>query len=424
VGDERLSGGDGAARRKRSVQSAIELRRSDLRFRHICIVTETYPPEVNGVALTLGHLVKGLLTQGHTVSVIRPYQRATDGSDQLDDCRVTLVGGLPLPGYEGLQFGLPAGRLLRRTWRQRPPDVVYVATEGPLGWSAVRIARCLRIPIVSGFHTNYHNYSMHYRLGWMQSVIFRYLRRFHNHTAGTLVPSVDLRDRLQQWGFNNVNVLDRGVDSRLFAPERRCRGLRRQWGVSDSDIAVLHVGRVAPEKNLNLAISAYRAMKRSGLSMKFILVGDGPCRAALQKENPDLVFQGMQTGEQLAMHYASADMFLFPSETETFGNVTLEAMASGLGVIAYDYAAAKMHIHHGDNGLLIPYGDRESFVDAAVRLVRAPDYLATIRSRARKHIVAYDWPRVVERFEKLLMGARLRSLAATQGPIVRPGLAN
>lgn len=419
--ETRMSGSYGAGLSK--LASSSELRGIELPFRHVCIVTETYPPEVNGVALTLQHLVKGLVAQGHTVSVVRPYQRASDASNCGYDCDVMLVGGLPLPGYEGLQFGLPAGRRLRRTWRQSPPDVVYVATEGPLGWSAVRIARCLRIPVVSGFHTNYHNYSMHYRVGWMQSVIFRYLRRFHNHTAGTLVPSADLRERLQQWGFNNVNVLDRGVDSRLFAPERRSSELRRQWGVADDEIAVLHVGRIAPEKNLGLAVGAYREMKRSGIAAKFILVGDGPCRAGLQKENPDLIFQGMKTGELLARHYASADMFLFPSETETFGNVTMEAMASGLAVVAYDYAAAKVHIRHGENGVLIPYGNGASFVDGAVRLIRERQYLELIRRRARQHILAYDWPRVVERFESLLVSARLRALALTQTTVPLPGMA-
>src|SRR5580658_319118 len=266
----------------------------------ICVVTETYPPEINGVAFTLAHLVKGLLGLGHAVSVVRPFQWALDSFGGDDHSAVTLVRGLPLPGYKGLQFGLPAGGVLRRCWTRHRPDVVYVATEGPLGWSAVRIAQCLGIPVLTGFHTNYHSYSRHYRVGWLQRLVFRYLCGFHNRSTGTLVPSMDLRDRLQARGFKNVSVLGRGVDSQLFAPEHRSRELRRDWGLSDTDLAVVYVGRIAPEKNLGLAVDAYRAMKRFSASLKFVIIGDGPLRASLQNEHSDLIFLGTHTGERLA----------------------------------------------------------------------------------------------------------------------------
>jgi glycosyltransferase involved in cell wall biosynthesis len=258
----------------------------------MCIVTETYPPEVNGAALTLAHLVQGLRSQGHVVSVVRPRRQTFDDPGGSDDPRVTLVPGLPFPVYKGVHVGLPAGGMLRAHWTRHRPDVVYVATEGPLGWSAMRAAQCLGIPVFSGFHTNFHSYSRHYRLGWLQPLIFHYLCRFHNRTKGTSVPSADLRDRLQAVGLNNVSVLGRGVDSQLFTPDRRCAALRCTWGVLENDLAVLYVGRVAPEKNLGLAVTAYRAMQRFSASMKFIVVGDGPLRAPLQKAHPDLIFCG------------------------------------------------------------------------------------------------------------------------------------
>jgi len=373
--------------------------------RHICVVSETYPPEVNGVALTLAHLVKGLLAQGHAVSLVRPHQRTADGPGCGRDCQVTLVRGVPLPGYRGLQFGLPAGGVLRRSWTRYRPDVVYVATEGPLGWSAVRSARRLGIPVFSGFHTNFDCYSKHYRAGCLRRVIFRYLCRFHNRTSGTLVPSLDLRDRLQAFGVHNVSVLGRGVDSQQFAPERRCGELRSRWGATEHDLVVLYVGRVAPEKNLGLAVAAYRAMQRSGVPVKFVIVGDGPLGAALRRDQVDLIFCGVHTGQRLATHYASADVFLFPSETETFGNVTLEAMASGLGVVAYNYAAAKMHIRHGETGVLVPYGDSHAFVDAAAKLECEPHALHKIRRQAREYAATLSWQHVVERFATLLTGA-------------------
>lgn len=380
--------------------------------RHICVITETYPPEVNGVAFTLARLVDGLSARGHAVSVVRPRQQASDRPDYTCGPNVTLVSSLPFPWYKELQVGIPAGGLLGSCWREHRPDVVYVATPGPLGWSAVRTARRLAIPVFSGFHTNFHSYSQFYGVGWLQPVIVRCLRHFHNQTQGTLVPSIDLRDRLQAHGFTNVHVLDRGVDSQLFAPERRCPMLRHSWGLSETGLAVLYVGRVAPEKNLRVAVAAYRAMQRFSDDVKFIIVGDGPFRTTLQEEHRDLIFCGVHTGEDLGRHYASADVFLFPSETETFGNVTLEAMASGLVVVAYDYAAARMHITNGETGVLIPCGKSQAFVDAAANLAHAPQSLPHIRWQARAYARSIDWPHVVEKFETLLTGAPGRSHTA------------
>ncbi len=371
---------------------------------HICIVTETFPPEVNGVALTLSHLVEGLRAHGHVVTIIRPRQHKLESDNRSGDPLTTLVRGLPLPGYRGLQFGLPAKRLFCHNWTRFRPDVVYIATEGPLGWSAVCAAQQLGIPAFSGFHTNYHSYSRHYRLGCLERLVFRYLCGFHNRTTGTLVPTADLRDRLQTLGFKNVSFMGRGVDSQRFGPDHRCGELRRSWGVSDSDLAILYVGRLAPEKNLGVAVKAYREMKKRRDSVKFIIVGDGPLRASLQDEHRDLIFRGTLTGADLAKHYASADMFLFPSETETFGNVTLEAMASGLVVVAYNYAAAKLHIRDHETGVLVPYGNSKAFVDSSAALVWDSHTMGRIRREARDYVSSIKWSRVVERFELLVTG--------------------
>src|SRR5262245_4460082 len=370
--------------------------------RHISIVTETYPPELNGVALTLARWVEGLRSRGYFVSVLRPRQ-SFDSACAPFSPSLTLVPGLPLPGYRGLRFGLPAGHKLRRCWTERRPDVVYVATEGPLGWSAGSVARRLALPVLSGFHTNFHSYLKHYHAGRLHSLMLRYLCWFHRRTLGTLVPSVDLRERLRAMGLKNVDVVDRGVDNELFNPRRRSAALRRTWGASRDDVVALYVGRLAREKNVDLGVKAYYSIRRFEPSAKFVVVGDGPMRAPLQSKYPDIIFCGVHTGEQLAKRYASADIFLFPSETETFGNVTLEAMASGLGVVAYDYAAARMHIRNGRTGMLAPYGNAQAFVDAAVRLVRTRRLLAEIRRHARTHAESVDWPRVVERFAALLL---------------------
>jgi glycosyltransferase involved in cell wall biosynthesis len=386
--------------------------------RHVCMVTETFPPEINGVALTLAHLVGGLRARGHTVSIVRPRQRGLDPDGVLGDPALTLVPGLALPGYRGLRMGLPTGAMLRARWRRRPPDVVYVATQGPLGWSAVRAARRLGLPVLGGFHTNFHVYAKHYHAGWVEQIVARYLRRFHNRATGTVVPTDDLRDQLRRVGFQNVSVLGRGVDGRLFTPARRSASLRRAWGVSDADPVILCVGRVAPEKNIRLAIAAYRAMQQVVRPCRFVIVGDGPSRGALERANPDLFFTGMLTGEPLAAHFASADLFLFPSETETFGNVTLEALASGLVVVAYDYAAARMHVRPGQTGTLVPCGDARAFVEGAVALAASPERLHRMRQHVRESVAHLHWDRVVERFEALLADV---SRVPTEAGSIRTG---
>jgi glycosyltransferase involved in cell wall biosynthesis len=381
-------------------------------------VTETYPPEINGVAMTLAQLVGGLRGRGHRVSLVRPRRPAEQRREGGDE---TLVPGMPLPGYREARIGLPARALLRSRWARDLPDVVYVATEGPLGWSAVRAAHRLRIPALSGFHTDFPSYARHYHVGWLARLALAYLRRLHNASCGTVVASEDLRDRLRSLGFKNLSVLGRGVDSDLFSPDRRSVPLRRSWGAGQGDVVLLYVGRLAPEKNLPLAIEAYRAIQRARRGVRFAVVGGGPLRAVLEGAHPDLHFCGVQTGRQLAEHYASADLFVLPSETETFGNVILEAMASGLPVAAFDRAAARCHVRDGETGALVPAGQRAPFIAAAVALAHSSEQLTAMGRRARAHAAQLDWRSVVDRFESLLWQA-LAGDPATRPATTQGGL--
>ncbi|WP_254458912.1 glycosyltransferase family 4 protein [Xanthomonas sacchari] len=325
------------------------------------IVTETYPPEVNGVALTVQGLELGLRARGHTVDVVRPRQ-----ADDADPADLRLVRGAALPRYPGLKFGLPAPRRLTRLWQAAPPDAVYIATEGPLGWSALRSARRLGIPIATGFHTRFDEYLPQYGAAWLQSTALRWMRRFHNQAQATLVPTRELHDFLATQGFERVRLLARAVDSKQFEPQRRDAQLRQQWGLQDDDCAVLYVGRIASEKNLPLAVRAFRQLQQLRPRARFVWVGDGPLRERLAQENPDFIFCGVQRGDALARHFASGDLFLFPSRSETFGNVTLEAMASGVATVAFDYGAAREYLRDGLNGAAV--ADDAAFIAAALRL--------------------------------------------------------
>lgn len=378
----------------------------------IALISETFPPEINGVANTLGRLASGLLQLGHRVQVVRPRQSIDEGRHSDDE--LLLTRGWPLPGYPGLQWGQSCLHKLLRHWQRRPPDVLYIATEGPLGLAALRAAKRLRIPTLSGFHTNFQQYSAHYGLGPLTRLVTAYLRWFHNRTLRTLVPSASQALELERRGFEHVVQLARGVDGRLFQPGRRDDELRRQWGLGEQDIAVLHVGRLAAEKNLGLLGRAFRQLRAAHpqLRMRLIVVGDGPQRAQLAQELPDALFCGLLRGEELARHYACGDLFLFPSLSETFGNVVLEALASGLAVVAYDQAAAGQHIRHGHNGALAPPGDEDEFIDAANWLLEDRERLRRVRLNARHHAGRQEWGSIVERFEGYLLDASRQPAAA------------
>ena len=372
------------------------------RSRRLAMVTETYPPEVNGVAMSMARLVEGLHERHHEMQLVRPTQRPAPGAAGESRFDVVLTRGCAIPRYPHLRMGLPSKRLLVQRWSLRRPDVVHIATEGPLGWSALQAARQLRIPVTTDFRTNFHAYGQHYGIGWLAQPILAYLRMFHNQAHCTMVPTDALRGDLAARGFKRLHVVGRGVDTRLFNPSKRSAALRAQWAVSATTLVLAYVGRLAAEKNLDALLAAFEAVRATRADVRLLFVGDGPLRDALQARCPQAIFAGHRSGEDLAAHYASADMFLFPSLTETFGNVTTEAMASGLPVVAFDSAAAGQLIQHGRNGVLAAGADLPAFVRAALPLAGDAAQRAYLGAAARETACRIDWRSVVSRFENII----------------------
>ncbi|MBY0467103.1 MAG: glycosyltransferase family 1 protein [Burkholderiales bacterium] len=371
----------------------------------VAIVTETYPPEINGVAMTLAKLVQGLQARGHEVQLVRPRQQQDSGtSPQPALMEEVLTKGFPIPNYPHLRMGLPSKKQLVSLWTRRRPDIVHIATEGPLGWSALQAARKLKLPVSSDFRTNFDAYSHHYRLGWLHKPIAAYLRKFHNQADCTLVPTRQLCATLDASGFERLHVVARGIDTAAFHPALRDPDLRRAWGVAPGERVALYVGRLAPEKNLTLLASTFNAMQAADPNLTCVVVGDGPSAGELRLACPQAHLLGSQTGRTLARCYASADLFVFPSMTETFGNVTLEAMASGLAVVAFDHAAAGEVITHNHSGLLAPLGDEASFIQAAVALADNPAAEQPLQQAARAAVVTRDWASIVEQVEHIWTG--------------------
>ncbi len=365
----------------------------------LAVVTETWPPEVNGVAMTLSRLVQGLCERNHHVQLVRPRQAPGDHGASDVAFEEKLIRGMPIPRYPQLKLGLPSRKMLQASWTLRRPDLVHIATEGPLGWSALKAARHLRIPVTSDFRTNFHSYSQHYGLGWLRKPISAYLRKFHNQTQCTMVPTRALRTELRAQGFERLEVVARGVDTRLFGPDLHSNQLRALWGAGPADLVLLVVGRLASEKNLDLALSAFEAMRAVNDGVRLVFVGGGPMRESLERRCPQAQFTGTLPQAELARCYASADLLLFPSLTETFGNVTLEALASGLPVLAFDCAAAAEWIADGHNGWLAPPEDPERYVQTAVSLAREPGRIARAGETARASVAELDWQQIAVQVE-------------------------
>lgn len=383
----------------------------------LSLVTETFPPEINGVALTFGHLVRELTRRGHALTVYRPWRPDLTTRPPIAGCTEVPVTGVPIPFYPQLRLGLPAPLAFRRRWQKERPDLVHVATEGPLGASAIGAARALGLPVSSSFHTNFHTYAADYGIAALRPIAVSWLRWVHNRTLCTFAPTDELCNELRQLGFSNLRLLSRGVDTTLFSPSQRSAELRARWGAGPDDPVVVHTGRMAAEKNYPLLFRIYEAMRAANPRCRFVLVGDGPLREALQRRHPEFRFVGFVPRDELARHYASADIYVHASLTETFGNVVTEALASGLAVAGFDYAAARQFIRQGVSGLTVPRTAPDALTDAAVALATSTALRERLRSHARPAVLAQSWDHVISRFE-----ADLHELIATHAAArARPG---
>lgn len=370
----------------------------------LALVTETYPPEINGVAMTLSQLVGGLRDKGHLIQVVRPIQCSEQGEPSVSSDTIT-VFGLPIPRYPDLRFGLPSRNRLIHSWQANRPDIVHVATEGPLGLSAIRAAKVLGIPTTSTFHTNFHSYSEHYNAKFATRIVLAFLRWIHNQTRCTMAPTQELAQELAAEGFKNMDVFGRGVNLKVFTPKARDENLRKSWNAATDSPVFIHVSRLAAEKNYELLNKAYSKIRDTRPDARFVIIGSGPMEKQLRRRMPYAYFPGaipLENRPELARYYASADAFLYPSKTETYGNVATEAMASGNALLGFDYAAPAQHVRHGANGLLAALDDDDSFLRSSVEIARNDALRKRLGQAAAAYSPAFDWQPIVDRFESIL----------------------
>ena len=359
----------------------------------IALFTGNYVHIEDGVSRTLGRLVGYLVGQGHEVTVLGP---TVDDPPMHQPGRFVAVPSVAAPGRPEYRVSVGFPAETRRELEAWAPHVVHIATPDVLGHKALRWARRLRIPVVSTYHTHFASYLDYYHLGLGERALWAALRRFYNRCDEVYPPTQTMSDALRAHGVTApIRIWPRGIELDRFDPAFRSDVWRASHGIGPGDLAVTFVSRLVKEKGLDVYAEVVRRLSTLGRSVRAVVVGEGPDREALAAALPDAVFTGHLSGEAISTAYASSDVFLFPSETETFGNLTLEAMASGLAVVCADAAGSRSLVENGETGLLCPPRDVDAFEAAVDSLVASADRRAGLGTRARLAASAYDWPTVL-----------------------------
>jgi glycosyltransferase involved in cell wall biosynthesis len=359
----------------------------------VAIFTDTYPPQINGVSRTLERLVGAIEARGGAARVVTVQDPAA-----ADDPRVERWPAIPFWAYPQLQMAAPGRNRALDLIEQWNPTLVHSATEFGVGLGGLIAARERRVPFVSSYHTHFSAYLRHYNLTALNFIAWPFLRWFHNCGRITWTPSGPVAEELRGHGFRNVRVWSRGVDPARFNPDFRSRALRAQLGADDDTVLVAYVGRLAPEKGIDVALDGMRlALEHLGNRVAFALAGDGPAEARCRASAPPrATFVGRLTERSLSEFYASADVFVFPSITETFGNVLLEAMASGLAVIAPDWGATT-ELANRETALQFRAEDPAALAASVERLVNDPSLRYRLADAALTVARARTWDAVFDR---------------------------
>ena len=357
--------------------------RSDVVGVRIALVTDTYLPQVNGVTTVVRRIADTLRAAGYDDVVVAPRYPHGPGGDGGGGEELR-VPSLPFPPYPSIRLTFPLYRHVEQFLDRFTPDLVHVATEGPLGVLGRRYALSSGLPLVTSFHTDFPRYARDYGLRLLTPLVWRWLVHFHRPARMIHTPGVAVRDELVRRGLRNTVVWGRGVDPRHFHPNRRDTGWRRWMAGADDTVIVLHVGRLAREKNLQVLVDAWRRAHRClGPRATFVIAGEGPEAPYVATHVPFVRQLGFLDRDTLADVYASSDLCVLPSRTETCGLVALEAMSSGLPVIAANAGGLAESVRHGVNGLLVRSDDARGFAHAIVTLVLGAEQRRAMAIRAR-----------------------------------------
>ena len=384
---------------------------SGARSLRVALVTSSYNYIRDGVALTLNRLVAYLESNGVEVLIFAPVSKAPAFVHH-GEIEPTPSAPIPFRPEYRLAFGFSSKA--RRRLMAFAPDIIHVATPDLLGREALRVGARLNVPVVASYHTRYETYLSHYRMGFLSKFGGTWLADFYRRCREVYVPSLSMAEVLiDQGAGDNLHLWPRGVDTRRFHPERRSQAWRTAHGIGAEEVVVAFVSRLVKEKRLATLVDVLHRLRAAGIPHRALIVGDGPERAALEGALPAAVFTGFAVEDELAQAYASADIFVFPSDTETFGSVTLEAMASGLPTLCADATGSRSLVKPGVTGFLHDAGDGEAFFRSVSILIADPARRRAMGEAARAHSLRFSWD---EAMAGLL--ARYRALAECAVPVV------
>ncbi|OCT13427.1 glycosyl transferase [Paenibacillus pectinilyticus] len=362
----------------------------------LALFTDTFVPQMNGVALTLGRLTEYLNRRGVEHLVFSPKSTA----DIVYPDPVRPITSIPFFLYPECRLALPRLTTIRKELDRFRPDLLHLATPFNLGLCGHHYARKHNISHVASYHTHFDRYLSYYRMKAAVPLYWSYMKWFHQSCDATFAPSQDTIQTLEDQGFQHMKLWSRGVDCNLYTPDKKSADVRERYGIT-APYLFLYVGRIAPEKDIDTLTAIMRTLPDSMKErVHWLIVGDGPQLPELREQVPtNVTFAGYKSGEELAQIYASADLFVFPSSTETFGNVVQEAMASGLPVIAANSGGVLEMVRNGETGVLCTPKKPESFVHEIVNLVDDLDRMASFRLDARSFALGRSWDAI---FDQLL----------------------
>jgi glycosyltransferase involved in cell wall biosynthesis len=367
----------------------------------IALYAGTYVKDKDGAVRSIYQLVSSLRKSGHDVAVWSP-----DISPQEDQSiEVHQVPSVPIPLYPDYRLGFYNGRIERQLDRFAP-DIVHISTPDIVGSNFLKYARKKGIPTGSAFHTDFPSYLSYYHLGFAEKVVWNYLVRFYNSCDVVLAPNEIVREKLAAKGIRNIDVWSRGIDKELFDPGRRSEALRRSWDAEGKTVFV-YAGRFVLYKDIEVVMGLYRRFMDEGYGdrVRFVMIGSGPEEDQMRSRMPDALFTGYLTGEALPQAYASGDVFLFPSTTEAFCNVVLEALASGLPAVVSDIGGCMELVKRSRAGFVAEAGNIDEFYTACLRLMRDPECFSSMRALGLEFAEGKLWSNIngvlIDRYQRM-----------------------
>jgi phosphatidylinositol alpha 1,6-mannosyltransferase len=373
----------------------------------IAYFSESLLPHVDGVSRTLAQLFGFLERQGVDFRVFAPF---TPPPEISWSGRVRRVPYIRFPLYPDYRMTVPIGHRISQRLDDYGPDLIHVVSPTPVAVRAEKYGQRRGIPVVASFHTHFVSYFQYYRLGGLEGFGWWLMRKFYARCEVVYAPSHGIIRELAEHRITNTELWSRGIDLGRFNPRWRDPELRAQVGADDDTPVLLLVSRLVKEKDLADLVAAERILRERGVAHRLVLVGDGPMRPELERELPGAFFAGHQTGEALARWYASGDVFVFPSTTETFGNVILEAHASGLPAVVVDRGGPPDLVDPGQTGLVARANDPADFAAKIEALLADPETRRRMGCLAREAAAAHDWEaingRLLESYRRVVAGAR------------------